>query len=226
MSARVTFDSALQPLSAVLKTASAPGARATETPTSARMPRDAFTPIPRQQRYALVADLVTSRLYVVNKATGQPVARYLTSPGKGRYATQGDHFVIRRTLTKAPWHPPASEWARRAKVVPGGVNNPMGIFKMDLGGYSEYIHGTPAGERKDLGHPASHGCLRMSNENVLQLFQRYAGVGTEVTILRDRTESWKLTAAFDAEGLKDQAITDGAELLPEAIAGKAPTPIA
>lgn len=229
MSPRVTFDSALQPLSAVLKTSatpSDPGSRAAETAASRGMFRDVFTPTPRQQRYALVADLVTSRIYVVNKATGQPVARYLTSPGKDRYRTQGDHFVIQRTLTKAPWHPPASGWAKHARVVPGGVNNPMGIFKMDLGGYSEYIHGTPAGERKDLGHPASHGCLRMSNENVLQLFQRYAGVGTEVTILRDRTESWKLTAAFDAQGLKDHAITDGAELLPEAIAGKAPTPIA
>jgi len=179
----------------------------------------------RQQRYELVADLVASRIYVVNKATGQPVDRYLTSPGRAQFPTQGDHFVIRRTLTKAPWNPPNSAWAKKAKPVPGGINNPMGIFKMDLGGYSEYIHGTPASERKDLGRPASHGCLRMSNENVLQLYQRYAGVGTEVTILRDPAKSQALREAFEAQGLTDHAITDGAELLPDAIAGKAPKPV-
>lgn len=197
---------------------------AAQAAKAAPMLGDQYVPT-RQQRYELVADLVASRLYVLNKETGKPVDRYLTSPGTSKYPTQGDRFVIQRTLTKAPWNPPKSPWAKNAKPVPGGQNNPMGIFKMDLGGYSEYIHGTPASERKDLGHPASHGCLRMSNENVLQLYQRYAGVGTEVTILRDKAKSQALKEAFEAQGLKDHAITDGAELLPAAIAGKPPTPI-
>ncbi|HEY9856844.1 MAG TPA: L,D-transpeptidase [Stenomitos sp.] len=204
--------------------ASGSAAQPVKAPTSAPAAGDRFVSS-RQQRYELVADLVASRIYVVNKATGQPVDRYLTSPGTSKYPTQGDHFVIQRTLTKAPWNPPKSPWAKNAKPVPGGQNNPMGIFKMDLGGYSEYIHGTPASERKDLGHPASHGCLRMSNENVLQLYQRYAGVGTEVTLLRDPAKSQQLREAFEAQGLKDHAITDGAELLPAAIAGKPPAPI-
>lgn len=186
---------------------------------------DEYVSTPRQQRYALVADLVASRIYVVNKATGEPVDRYLTSPGTSKYPTKGNKFTIQRALTKAPWNPPKSDWAKNAKPVPGGLNNPMGIFKLDLGGYSEYIHGVPAGERKDLGRPASHGCLRMSNENVLQLFQRYAGVGTEVTILRDAQKSKELRAAFEAQGLKDHPITDGAELLPDAIAGRPPKPV-
>lgn len=199
--------------------------QAVPAPPSAPMAQDQYLATPRQQRYALVADLVASRIYVVNKATGQPVDRYLTSPGRAQYPTKGDTFTIQRALTKAPWNPPKSAWAKNARVVPGGINNPMGIFKLDLGGYSEYIHGTPASERKDLGHPASHGCLRMSNENVLQLYQRYAGVGTEVTILRDATKSKELREAFEAQGLKDHAITDGAELLHDAIAGKPPKPI-
>ena len=111
---------------------------------------------------------------------------------------------------------------RDAKPVPGGINNPMGIFKMDLGGYSEYIHGTPASERKDLGRPASHGCMRMSNENVLQLYQRYAGVGTDVQINRSAAESKRLQASFAKTGRKEHAITDGKELVADAIKGKAP----
>lgn len=186
---------------------------------------DQYFQAPRQKRYDLVADLVGSRIYVVDKATGKPVDRYLTSPGTAKYPTQGDRFTIRRALVKAPWIPPQSDWAKTAKVTPGGINNPMGIFKMDLGGYSQYIHGIPQGERKDLGKPASHGCLRMSNENVLQLFERYAGVGTEVRLNRDPAESARLKAAFAAQGLKDHPITDGKELLPGAIAGKAPTPV-
>lgn len=186
---------------------------------------DHFLRSSRQQRYDLIVDLVASRIYVVNKATGQPVDRYLTSPGTKKYPTLGDSFVIQRALVKAPWIPPASKWAENAKTVPGGLNNPMGIFKLDLGGYAEFIHGTPVQERKDLGRPASHGCMRMSNENVLQLYQLYAGVGTKVTILRDPDESRRLRAAFRAQGLKDHAITDGAELVAGAIAGKAPTPI-
>jgi lipoprotein-anchoring transpeptidase ErfK/SrfK len=178
----------------------------------------------RVAKYALTVDLETCRIYVLDKATGKPVARYLTSPGRKSFPTLGDHFVIQRTLVKAPWYPPKSSWAEGAKVVPGGMQNPMGIFKMDLGGHSQYIHGTPADERGDLGHPASHGCLRMSNENVLQLFQRYAGAGTEVTINRDPKVSQQLRAAFRAQGLKDHKITDGAELLRDAARGKAPKP--
>jgi lipoprotein-anchoring transpeptidase ErfK/SrfK len=182
---------------------------------------DTFT---RQERYRIEVDLPSSRLYVVEKATGKVVDRYLTSPGRKEYPTQGDRFTIQRALVKAPWNPPASKWAANAKPVPGGINNPMGIFKMDLGGYSEYIHGTPASERKDLGRPASHGCMRMSNENVLQLYQRYAGVGTEVVINRDATESKRLRDEFRRSGRHDHAITDGKELLRDAINGKAPTP--
>ncbi|MDB5100100.1 MAG: ErfK/YbiS/YcfS/YnhG family protein [Cyanobacteria bacterium RYN_339] len=191
-------------------------------PAPAAFGQDSFQ---RQDRYKIEVDLPSSRLYVVDKATGEPVDRYLTSPGRKEFPTAGKHFTIQRTLLKAPWNPPASKWAANAKPVPGGMNNPMGIFKMDLGGYSEYIHGTPASERADLGRPASHGCMRLSNENVLQLYQRYAGVGTEVEINRDAAESKRLRAGFAATHRKEHAITDGKELLAGAAAGRLPKPV-
>lgn len=198
---------------------------AATTVSSAFASQDAYKPAPRQQRYDIVVDLVESRLYVLNKATREPVARYLVSPGNAKFPTQGDKFTIAYTATKAPWNPPKSDWAKNAKVAPGGINNPMGIFKMSLGGYSQFIHGVPKSERKDLGRPASHGCIRMSNENVLQLYQQYAGKGSEVTMLRDAAESQKLKAAFEAKGLKDHDITDGKEFLTDAMNGKAPKPV-
>ncbi len=42
-----------------------------------------------------------------------------------------------------------------------------------------YIHGTP--DDQPLGVPASHGCIRMRNEDVIELFE-LAPVGTEVLI--------------------------------------------
>lgn len=205
--------------------ATAPAAEAAPT-AAATFGKDKFSGSRRRQdHYTLEVDLVTSRIYVLDKRTGQPVDRYLTSPGRKDFPTQGDDFKIQKTLVRAPWIPPKSTWAQNAEVVPGGENNPMGIFKMSLGGFAEYIHGTPSSERKGLGHPASHGCMRMSNENVLQLFQRYAGVGTKVHINRDPAESARLKDRFAAVGGRDHKITDGAELLPDAINGKAPKPL-
>ena len=42
-----------------------------------------------------------------------------------------------------------------------------------------YIHGTP--DESSLGRPASHGCVRMRNEDVVELFDRVEP-GTEVEI--------------------------------------------
>lgn len=42
-----------------------------------------------------------------------------------------------------------------------------------------YIHGTH--EEDKLGHPASHGCIRMANEDVMELFE-HAWVGERVLI--------------------------------------------
>lgn len=64
------------------------------------------------------------------------------------------------------WRPPAREWARDEKVTPPGPRNPMGRVKL----YFEplyFIHGTP--ESASIGTPASHGCVRMRNEDVIAL---------------------------------------------------------
>ena len=42
-----------------------------------------------------------------------------------------------------------------------------------------YIHGT--NEEELLGSPASHGCIRMSNNDILTLYQ-YVEVGSDVFI--------------------------------------------
>jgi lipoprotein-anchoring transpeptidase ErfK/SrfK len=52
-------------------------------------------------------------------------------------------------------------------VVPSGPNNPVGAVWIDLDAPSYGLHGTP--EPKEIGKTASHGCVRMTNWDALQL---------------------------------------------------------
>jgi lipoprotein-anchoring transpeptidase ErfK/SrfK len=83
------------------------------------------------------------------------------------------------------WSPPAE--VKRAKpsipnVIPPGPSNPMGLraLTLDRGQYA--IHGTTRGMRASIGSAASFGCIRMYNEDVVDLFDRVP-VGTQVVVL-------------------------------------------
>ena len=123
----------------------------------------------KRDKYEIVADISNSghtRLYVVG-ADGKIAARVLTSPGRAEFPTQGTKFTVPDAFVRKQWTPPASKWAANSQPVPPGIDNPMGIMKLSLGAYSEYIHGIPASEEPELGHAASHGCLRVSGSNIL-----------------------------------------------------------
>ena len=162
-------------------------------------------------KYKLIGDIVKSRIYVIDKATNEPVDAFLTSPGVDKYPTKGTKFTITKTMPMSWWNPPDSDWAKDAKPAAPGPQNPMGVLKLNLGAYGQYIHGIPKAEEKNLGHHASHGCLRMSNGNVVTLYQKYAAAGTVVELNRDKAFSKALDSKFSAAGLKVHAITDGNE---------------
>jgi lipoprotein-anchoring transpeptidase ErfK/SrfK len=169
----------------------------------------------KRGNFHIVADIsnpAKTRLYVVG-ADDKIQARYLTSPGSAQFPTAGNHFKIQDVFTRAPWNPPSSGWASNAKQVPPGIDNPMGITKLSFGQYSEYIHGIPASEEAELGHAASHGCLRMSGSNVLELSEKYAGAGSDITINRDRSAGAKLEAQYAASGVQERPTDAGREYL-------------
>jgi lipoprotein-anchoring transpeptidase ErfK/SrfK len=66
------------------------------------------------------------------------------------------------------------------EVIPGGSShNPMGVAAMTLSGGQYAIHGT---NRPDsIGRSASYGCIRMYNQDIVDLFER-VGVGTLVVV--------------------------------------------
>ncbi|MFO0600668.1 MAG: L,D-transpeptidase family protein [Myxococcaceae bacterium] len=169
----------------------------------------------KRQAFHIVADIsdpTKTRLYVLD-SNDKVQARYLTSPGRAEFPTQGNGFKVTDVMTRKPWNPPNSGWAANAKPIPPGIDNPMGLTKLSLGAYSQYIHGIPASEEPELGHAASHGCLRMSGSNVLELAEKYAGTGSDVKINRDRSLSTELSGKFDAAHLSDRPTDAGREYL-------------
>ena len=67
-------------------------------------------------------------------------------------------------------------------VLSPGPGNPMGAraLTLDRGEYA--IHGTSASMRASIGTAASFGCIRMLNEDIVDLYERVR-VGTTVTVL-------------------------------------------
>src|SRR5450830_1209016 len=87
---------------------------------------------------------------------------------------------------KPGWMAPASirrDPTRTPSVIPGGSpGNPMGAAAMTLSGGGEYaIHGT--NNPCSIGGFVSHGCIRMYNQYVMDLYERVS-FGTKVVVLR------------------------------------------
>lgn len=169
----------------------------------------------KKNAFRIVADIsdpTKTRLYVLGK-NDAVAARYLTSPGSAAFPTQGTSFKVQDVLPRQPWNPPNSSWAAKAKQVPGGIDNPMGILKLSLGAYSEYIHGIPPSEEPDLGHAASHGCLRVSGSNILEIGEKWAEAGTAVSVNRDPAVSAKLQSSYATSGKQDRPTDAGREYM-------------
>ena len=107
--------------------------------------------------------------------------------GVGRAGMQWSGTVhIDGKYIQPAWSPPASikrSNPRLPEVIPGGSpHNPMGVAAMTLSGGGEYaIHGT--NQPGLIGGFVSHGCIRMLNTDITDLYGR-VGVGTTVVVTR------------------------------------------
>ena len=85
------------------------------------------------------------------------------------------------------WSPPESvkrDHPELPDVIPGGSpHNPMGARAITLDREEVAIHGTTLAMRKSVGTAASYGCIRMLNEDVIDLFDRVR-VGAQVVMVR------------------------------------------
>jgi lipoprotein-anchoring transpeptidase ErfK/SrfK len=76
-------------------------------------------------------------------------------------------------------------WYGPGKVVPPGKRNPLGPRWIGLSRKGYGIHGTSS--PRSIGRPASHGCIRMHNSDVEELFE-LVEVGDAVELYAERTD--------------------------------------
>jgi lipoprotein-anchoring transpeptidase ErfK/SrfK len=128
----------------------------------------------------IIVDTANTYLYLV---LGQGKAlRYGIGVGREGFIWSGRERISR--MAEWPnWRPPAEMLEREPHLpdfMPGGPNNPLGARALYLGNTLYRIHGT--NEPSSIGTHASSGCIRLLNEDVMDLYQRVA-VGTSVVVL-------------------------------------------
>ena len=92
------------------------------------------------------------------------IRTYPVAIGMRSFETPQGAYDIRFIEWNPWWNPPASPWAKDEKRTPPGPGNPMGRAKLEFLPLF-YIHGS----RERVGRAASHGCIRLANDDVLEL---------------------------------------------------------
>jgi lipoprotein-anchoring transpeptidase ErfK/SrfK len=122
------------------------------------------------------------RLYYV--LDGNSAIRYPVGVGRAGRSWSGSASIAGKYLEPA-WSPPAAIKRERPSipdVIPGGSpNNPMGAAAMTLTRGQYAIHGTNS--PGSIGGFVSYGCIRMFNQDIMDLYQRVS-IGTSVVVLR------------------------------------------
>jgi lipoprotein-anchoring transpeptidase ErfK/SrfK len=108
--------------------------------------------------------------------------RYGIGVGRQGFTWSGVKSIIRKTEWP-DWYPPPEMIARQPylpRMIAGGPGNPLGARAMYIGGTEYRIHGT--NDPSSIGKFMSSGCIRMTNDNAIDLFSRVT-VGTKVVVL-------------------------------------------
>lgn len=132
----------------------------------------------------IVIDTPNTYLYFV-LGDGQAV-RYGIGVGREGFTWSGTESITRKAEWP-DWTPPPQMLRRQPylpRFVAGGPHNPLGARAMYLGGTIYRIHGT--NQPETIGTQVSSGCIRMTNDDVIDLYQR-AKVGTKVIVLPMRS---------------------------------------
>ncbi len=94
------------------------------------------------------------------------------TPGKSGYSTPTGSFTIVDKQYMPTWINPHSDWSSSMPETIGpGESNPLGLRALALScGGGIYIHGTT--NTYQLGSQGSHGCIRLANANVVELYDK------------------------------------------------------
>jgi lipoprotein-anchoring transpeptidase ErfK/SrfK len=128
----------------------------------------------------IVIDTPNKFLYLVQE--GGTAIRYGIGVGRPGFEWAGMKTVTMKREWP-DWRPPAAMLKRRPdlpRYMAGGPDNPMGARALYLGSSLYRIHGT--NEPWTIGEAVSSGCIRMMNEDVVDLYER-TKVGTKVLVI-------------------------------------------
>ena len=158
---------------------------ATEPPSSTlQMPehlrRQTVDYTGREVPGTIIIDTPNTYLYLVQP--GGKAIRYGIGVGRSGFTWSGMQTISRKSEWP-DWYPPAEMITRQPylpRFVAGGVTSPLGARAMYLGNTEYRIHGT--NQPETIGHNVSSGCIRMNNDDVIDLYSR-VNVGTKVIVL-------------------------------------------
>ena len=146
----------------------------------ARLQRQVVNYATREAPGTVIIDTPNTYLYLV-LGHGQAV-RYGIGVGRDGFTWSGVQSITRKSEWP-DWIPPAEMIARQPylpRYMAGGPGNPLGARAMYLGGTVYRIHGTNA--PGTIGTHVSSGCIRLTNEDVADLYS-HVNVGTKVVVL-------------------------------------------
>jgi len=148
--------------------------------TPARFKRQVVPYVTREAAGTIIIDTPNTYLYFV-LGNGQAI-RYGIGVGRDGFTWSGVQTVTKKAEWP-DWTPPPEMIARQPYLprhMAGGPGNPLGARAMYLGGTVYRIHGTNAPET--IGTHVSSGCIRLTNQDVTDLYSRVS-VGTRVVVL-------------------------------------------
>jgi lipoprotein-anchoring transpeptidase ErfK/SrfK len=149
-------------------------------PQASAIPRQVVSYSGRHAPGTIVVATRERRLYYV-LGNGQAI-QYGVGVGRPGFTWSGTKTVTMKREWP-DWRPPAQMLRRRPDLprhMAGGPDNPLGARAMYLGGSLYRIHGS--NEPETIGQAVSSGCIRMTNEDVVDLYSRVK-VGTRVVVL-------------------------------------------
>jgi lipoprotein-anchoring transpeptidase ErfK/SrfK len=124
----------------------------------------------------------TGNTYLYYVLGGGRAIRYGVGVGRQGFTWSGTQTISRKAEWP-DWYPPAEMVARQPylpRFMAGGPGNPLGARAMYLGSSEYRIHGT--NDPTTIGKFVSSGCIRLTNEDVKDLFSRVS-VGSKVVVL-------------------------------------------
>ena len=143
----------------------------------------------------VIIDTPNTFLYLV-MGNGKAL-RYGIGVGREGYTWSGVKQVARKAEWP-DWYPP-QEMIERQPYLPrmtaGGPGNPLGARAMYIGGTLYRIHGT--NDPTTIGKNVSSGCIRLTNEDVIDLYERVK-VGAKVVVLPQVNVAQRAAAASDS----------------------------